>query len=294
MNQLQATTDNSSYAPGKDTLDIISKGYALPTPTTPVQHIPINLVSFVPFFVALYEFMLSQLYPDHTVPINNIIPVADFIVVCQYALTARLHHVHSSFTASRPTDRVSLVKSFKLPAALAAVINSIGAVVIQAGAVVCIPFAPTPTSADRYITRRATPAVIYRFNTFVTSCHAKGVLRTSPLSYATEGTTWWLLRVSPSHNPRLYASEVTPVPEDARAADLDIDYQQFGRPLNALDFDDVIYVRASFSEFTPADSLLAALVQHRFHGNIANLPLLWESELIRGAISIRSSFFEEA
>lgn len=215
------------------------------------------------FFDSIREVLIDLVYPGQDPPAATI-SAANWRIFCRYMMKSRIDTIYSSFTGIRSNGRIPMPRNVALPRALATIINSIGIVTVRQGALVVVPQPePAPNDANAGLNNLFTATISATATNLIAAAHSRNFIGITTLVSVPEGTTYWLLTV------RNIAS-----PDDVAQG-------------NASSID----VYSHFREFTPADALLAALVQNRFNGTIDTTnQAVWKFGPVTASLSIRHQF----
>lgn len=93
--------------------------------TEPV-FIVIEAEGFKHFFQALRTEIIANLYPDSNYMYAGLINAEEFTSVCNYLLKARIDAVYSNVSGRRTKSRIAVPRDYRVPKALADVLNGIG------------------------------------------------------------------------------------------------------------------------------------------------------------------------
>jgi hypothetical protein len=227
--------------------------------------IAINLTHYEPWFNSLYVSIFNKLYPSGGMFHPGIITQANFVVICKVILYSRVGDVYAAITGRRPDQRVTISKRFIIPKALADIVNGIGLFIAYHGIRV-YPVPPTFQNDDAsrpmnvWTMQRLEP-----FDYFIKLAVDEHVIRPGTLANTPEGTGWWIL--------------------SARLTDNNI----------AQGNANVVNVKGIFANWTPSDGMMAAIVQNRFTGLIADFEqYTTTTTAIRGIPALRNRFNLEA
>lgn len=229
--------------------------------------IQINTVGMNHYYSTLRTSILSALYRGfESIPANTISD-DHFRLVCRFLTKSRIDHVYFAVSCGRSSNYILKFRDFPIPKALADVINGIGAITVRKGA---LTFIPEPEADPADVTQRLSTLVSHdmltSFRNLIQEAHNKSVIRVDYIRYITAGTFWWML------SPRKFPA---------------ID--------NVATNSDTSIVVSIFKEWTPADVLIAAIVERGYNG----IPeccttYIWRSDVLFNLISLRHSFNLEA
>lgn len=219
-----------------------------------------------PFFCAIRNSLLSELYPAGDFEPADTITEENFQIVCRFLVKARCDNVYGKLAGERRNGRIPVPTEYVLPKCLADMINGIGLISVRDDAfLVCPEPEGQPSEANSALDVTCTFAIRQSFFKLVNMAAKRGIIRTAHLSLVAQGTAWWML--SPRTTTRA----------------------------NATGASDTVIVHGFFSEFTPSDVMLAAIVQRNFNGtNDLDPTLNWTADLIRGVFGIRRRYIIEA
>lgn len=230
-------------------------------PITPLTFVTVHSNSFSRYFRAMYNALANAiaLHDDQLPP--NFITADEFVLASRYFLKARCDSVYNKRTGIRRNDRCFLPTGMLIPKCIADVISSIGLTMINNNTQeVCPQPEPIVAEANDNLNARYNFNLSQRYSQFARYAQSIIDINLAGIPVSPDGRSFWLL----------YAAA------DPELPDVDAD---------------VVNVGACFSEFTPADSLLAAMTQHRQNGLLPQqLQITWTIERIRGVAMLRNTY----
>lgn len=216
------------------------------------------------FFKYVWTAIVNCIYPDSRFTTSGLISQANFVLVCRYLFKARIDQVYSSVSGRRPVQRIALSKDYLVPRCLSDLANGIGTFSAQGGA---LNFIPTPENDPNDQTQRLTSLVSQdiqnAFSRLVKAAERRGFITLHPIGNISAGTAWWLLSVRNSSDHSIIATDSNNV-----------------------------WISSTFKEWTPADAIMAAVVQRQYDGLVENVEVAskWTTDSITGIASVRETF----
>jgi hypothetical protein len=265
----KGTAEDKGTGPTSGILQQLASGLAGPIPIQPPTYIVCDSEGLAPFFRSIRLQLLYVLYPDGRWGINNVITEENFVIVCRYLMVARLHAVYSSVSGRRIDGRIAVPKAFQLPKCLADVLNGFGLInVANNGLMLCPQPEAQAVDPGQRLTALCNHVIMTQFERLVLSVFHRGFIRVGYLSSVPEGTAWWMVSIRSATNMANVIIEDT----------------------------DAVQPVAVFSEFTPSDGLMAAIVQRGNNGLLDGVILepLWIMPQISGAMAIRAEYVLQA
>lgn len=241
--------------------------FSTPVPQLYSLDVEIETINMSTYFKTLRNALITALYPDHRFHAAGLITEDNFVLVCRYLTKSRLDYVYAATTGRRLDGRIAMPRDMLIPKALADIINGIGPLTIQAGAYTLIPKPETrPADAAQRLETLVTHVMLNQFSQLVNACASRNYIRTGFLSNVIPAMAWWALGV--------YNAAVV----DELA--------------NGVDSTRIV---AAFKEWTPADAVLAAIVQRQFTGITIYDPYhKWTCDTIVGCLGLQTAFNLEA
>lgn len=233
----------------------------------PIQYITVNSLTYVEFFTAMRESIISALLPGQDITTSSYISEDDFALVCRYLLKSRVDTIHYRVSGQRQNSRISVPTGLPVPKCIADVINIIGTVTLNNGAYMLCPEPEvTPPAAGDQLQTKVTAAMLSSFSSFVNTAHSRGLIRTQYISITNEGSSAWALGV-----------------------------YETGTQLLANGNCQSVSIYAAFSEFSLSDVIYAAVTQNRMSGQTPLCTLsMWKSDEVRGISGLRFDFATNA
>lgn len=233
----------------------------------PIQYITVNSSTYIEFFKAMRESIISALLPGQDITATGFISEDDFALVCRYLLKSRVDTIHYRVSGQRQNSRISVPTGLPVPKCIADIINIIGTVTLNNGAYLLCPEPEvTPPAAGDQLQTKVTAAMLSSFSSFVNTAHSRGLIRTQYISISNDGTSAWALGV-----------------------------YETGSQLLANGNCQAVSIYAAFPEFSLSDVIYAAVTQNRMSGQT---PLctqsLWKSDEVRGISGLRFDFATNA
>lgn len=234
-----------------------------PMPIQEMVYVDVHLDGYSPFWRSIYRSMARRLYM--TSADFGIVPIteADFLRVCRYLLRARIDEVFARGSGSRPRTRAPLVGDIQVPRSVAEPINNVGMYVSHVGTVIVLP-RNAPVSEDAAAAMRETSIdaiTLSHFNLFVRQLQETVPMNTDSISRVVDGTGYWLMSV--------HALDGTPATGSTHT----------------------VVARSRFHNFTPADAMLASLVQRGFDGNYSGwMAPAFQFDAVRDVPAIRAEY----
>lgn len=247
-------------------LHSLALNYGGPISDVETQVVVVNHGNFDRFFRTVYDQIINLIYGGNNPP-PTVINETTYSKVCQYFLRARIDHVYASVTGRRPAHRIPLSRDFLLPNCVSQALNGIGAYSVISGT---IRLVPSNVAYSEDTSQRLDVSVSYSalsaFEKLNGSARARGFIELSPISPVAEGSAWWLLS---SLDP---SDHLLPCRGDRGV------------------------IKAPFPEWTPADALLAIIVNYRDENPIPHLisGFLTVSEPIVGIAGLTRNFITNA
>lgn len=242
----------------------IANRFGTPIPLADTQFIRIDTSGMTGYFESLWDALVTAIYPDSSYDDTGVISAQNFSNVCRYLTKARIDQVYSSASGRRPPGRIAIPRDYEIPKALADVVNGIGPVLVNGGAFTVIPEPEAaPADPSTGLPNLVPYAVLTSFSRLVKAASCRGLIRTSYLSSAIDGTAWWLLTARKASNISTVA-------------------------LN----DNQVTTAGVFKEWTPSDGVLCSIVQRGNDGLIPDLlpQLTWVFDTIPGVVGLRRTF----
>jgi hypothetical protein len=275
---IKMATPFTSRNPDTTVLSSISKDISKPDSMIANIAIEIDVDGYTPYFGSLYHDILRQLYPEGLVAnMEYIITHDEFVLVCCAILWERISHCDIRMvTVINPLYR-QLGNGFKIPHALAIVINRIGSHIIYSNMTQIYPTLP-----DNVNPPVLTPLVIQKFSQLINAAEARNLISLDYLGNEPGGTGWWALRAQDYTNRGTAAvSARGSIPAVAAVP-----------PGPATGNANNVIVMGAFYEWGPEDAILSAIVQNGFNGviPITQNDLLFRSDPITNVLNTRTDF----
>lgn len=228
---------------------------------TPIVYITVELENYNNYFASLYRSLIRVTYQGGPLP-NNLLTEANFQLVCRYLMKARVDLVYSSQSGRRAPHRVPIPRNVLIPKALSDIINAIGPIAVSLGTWIVVPQPPNEgNDQTATLLNRVTHAILEAFSNLIQTAVAFAHIRVAPIGSHSSGTAFWLLRAC--------------TPNNATAG---------GNAQRVI-------IRSAFRNFTPADALLAAIVQNQFNGILPTVTnMCWTHPAIVDVMNIRDQF----
>lgn len=229
----------------------------------PITLININLANYNPVFTEMYEAFLHTCYASQAafmpITLNN------FIRVCRLCLKARIDFIYMRQTGARALDRVNLNQAPEMPRCLAEIVNGIGFVSVIDQYIDICPHAQQEIEPVNERAGRTPHEIVGQFSLLAKNIALKGFTTLVPLSRTEDGTRYWLMQVRDIVVPQ---------------------------PRTAAGYAEIVNCKIQIDNSTPADVMLAAIVQNGFDGVIPPLNFfIYDSDPVTGVASIRTKFF---
>ncbi|CAI2312413.1 unnamed protein product [Caenorhabditis sp. 36 PRJEB53466] len=232
--------------------------FGSPIPINRQKTIPIETEKYEGFFRSVYETLTNA--SSETQKVIHYLCEKDFVDVCKYYLKFRLDMIHLVAVGEKSKDSVnkkSLEVHSQMPRAISTIINSIGIVNCAQDTFTLVPVATGLSVISlSHNVREAYSRFVHHLKD-----HDKIVVE--EFSYSPFGTPFWALNVREPCGNKLKAPREN------------------------------VVVRASFSEWTGRDALLAAIMQVPLENDVLSPTehLRFESPIIHNVFQMRKLFF---
>lgn len=215
-------------------INLIANRFSSPFPIADTQFVIVNTAD-ISWYGTIWDTLISAIYPDANFVADNVITMANFVLVCRYLTKARIDHVYETVSGRRANNRIPIPREYEIPKCLADVINGIGAITISSGAFMVIPQSEAhPADNAVALGTVVTHAMLSLFSRLVKACTARNLIRGAFVSSVPEGTAWWILSA-----------------------------RQPGNIVNIANDIDSVTIVATFKEWSPSDGIFCSLVQRQ-------------------------------
>lgn len=154
---------------------------------------PVNCLD--PFFTTMYNFFIQKLVVNAT-EFDRYITRADFVHVAHFIFKGRLDDISRHYMRQNPANRIIMSDALVMPKCMAEIINGLGGVLVNDGAILLFPqLQPEVVAEEHRVHRLATAAMQERFITFTEQLAQHGLTTATPLTHVKDGTRWWTLDV---------------------------------------------------------------------------------------------------
>lgn len=236
-----------------------------PAPRHDTHPVVIRVANYQPWLISLYESITNGLYSGYPIPLN-IIQIHDFVRGSMILIAEKMMLVHAYATNARIAFRPRFLNRMYVPTSLALVLNGIGLHMVKNSAYQIYPeLDATVTQAyyDQYFINAVEGNLTTEYNKLTNNAAIKNCATCTYAGLSPMGNASWCLSVF-------------------NAAD------------NAIANGDVesVAVRSIFTEATEDDVIIAAIVQNRFPGSLAdaNIEMTYEWNTYNGVSGMREYF----
>lgn len=236
----------------------------MPYVTVLTRPITCGLAEMDAFSDMAYEALVAALYAGQ-VPPAGLITQAQFTGVICATFKARIDHVAAKVSGVRPANRLPLNTTLHIPRIIADLINGYGLLNVNQHSLHIYPLAAVP--AQGVAAPAFVAADVNKFSDFVGMLELRGLCSTAQITPEPTGSASWTLA----------ALDVDPgrdVPAAQAAAGL---------------LSQNVFIRGQFSDFSPADAILAAVCPNSRNGYIGSgsREYPWTTPSVSNAVALR-------
>lgn len=249
-------------------LTTLARVFASPAPCHDDVYVVVLTANWEQYFISLFNTITELVYPDFDPVVQELITQEHFVLVCRYLMKSRIDLIYGKYSGRRLAYRIPMPNAMLIPNALAIIINGIGIVHVNAGALTVIP-QPEPgfEEAGQNLERRVTHAMLSAFARLIKAAANRSLIRTGLLSSIETGTAYWILTARNTNNPAEVAAQGA----------------------------NHCTVYGTFKEWTPSDAVLASLSLNQFNGYFGGLTnTYWVTDPSRAISGMRVTFNADA
>lgn len=213
-----------------------------PAPIHETLGIPLTIANWQPWLNSLYHSIITALYSGYPVP-DNVIPDETFVTFCMVLIQEKCLLVASHMMNDRPAFRPTYLNKTLIPDCLRIVLDKIGACMIYDGGLQIFP-QPDPTINQAYLDEQFQhhfQQASVMFNRLMNNAAIKLCCNASFASINPQGSPFWALAV--------FSSETGAIADGEERS---------------------VTVKGLFSEASPEDVVIAAIIQNRYVGIICD------------------------